>query len=635
MVEALVDSYDEIILNGIPMRTRGPVSDTNLSVFSGKVVTGDYTKDSNPTLSAWVISDLSGGGGVVDMNEGVDVNRYSHGTFYTRYPAMISRPFKVKSIREDDAAWTAAIGSSNPRFLSDLLVSGTWQGIVAFGAAVWRLSSTAAALGTLTAEPVNTSVTYRGAAAVDYVVIPMGASGVARLSTAYALTNTAAGATCPAAQAFVIWDNKLIAVDTDGQLWYSTDPTAAWTSYGATAKLPSGSVPRSLVRYFDRQGLPAVFIVTDTDVWQFDPNGPEIFSVDVNFPPHPSHGLAACRWSGDLYFSVGVGVHRYTGGSLSAVGPDRDHGLQLGSGPIVGGGLVPGYNAMYALMGRDASAIPNAEPSLWEFSGTGWNMLWAEVAPNNVVNHSMAISRNGNNYRLYWGLTGTSHLLYLDLPRDFANPRQIDTNMAWGEPTYSGELYFGEKLHTSTFDAGMRGYRKLANALDVSVSNISATGTLTVIYVIDGGAAAGGSSGTLGTVTTEGTHTLPFGTLANGIYPGVTFERIRFEFRLADTSDDPFIMDSAVLSYVPIKPSAYSFTLDLDLTSGHGGLSQQDIVDALDDILTAGVMVPLVLRGTTYRVFLAQVSGSVETGFDETAYRRITLLQIPQTLGAG
>jgi hypothetical protein len=627
MVESLVDSYDEIVLNGYPMKTRGPVADSNLSVFSGKVVTGDYTKDSNPTLSAWVISDLSGGHGVDDMNEGVDVNRYRIGTLNARYPSLISRPYKVKAIRDDDAAWTAAIGSTEPRFLSDILVAGTWQGIVAFGVNVYRLSNSAGSIGALTAAPVNNAVTYRGAAAVDYVVVPMGASGVARISTAYALTNTAAGATCPAAQAIVIWDNKLIAIDTSGQLWYSTDPTAAWTSYGATAKLPSGSVPRALVRYFDRQGLPAVFIVTDTEVWQFDPNGPEIFSVDVNFPPHPKHGLAACRWSGDLYFSVGVGVHRYTGGSLSSVGPDRDHGLPVDfAGHIVGGGLVPGYNAMYALLGLSADS---SQPSLHEWTGTGWHMMWATTTPADTVAHSMAVSRHGDNYRLYFGTILPYHLLYIDLPKNFANPREVST-ATWGKPSYTDNYYYGEKLHTGKFNAGMKGYNKLASALDVSIQDISATGSLAVYYQVNGGNAT-----LLGTVTTEGTTSLPFGTLANGIYPGIIFDDIKFEFRLTDTSTNPFLMESAVLSYVPIKPSAYSFTMDLDLTTGHGGLSPEDIKDVLDDILTAGVMVPLVLRGETYRVFLAQVSGSVETGADETAYRRITLLQIPQTLGAG
>jgi hypothetical protein len=630
MVEALVDSYDEIILNNVPMKTVGRVPDVNLSVFGGKVVTGDYTKDSNPLLSAWVTSDLSGGLGVVEMNEGVDVNRYNKGSWYTRYPGKISRRFKVKGLSEASAGWNTNLGSAAPRFLSDILVAGTWQGIISIGVDLYRLSTTVT-IGALTAAPVGNAVTYRGAAAVDYVVVPMGASGVARISTAYAVTNTAAGATCPAAQAIVIWDNKLLAIDTAGQLWYSLDPTAAWTSYGATAKLPSGSVPRALVRYFDRQGQPACFVVSDTEVWQFNPDTPEFFSVDVNFPPHPYHGLAACRWGGDLYFSVGLGVHRYTGGSLSAMGLDRDDGVPLvGFTHIVGGGLVPGYNSMYALTNDSGGA--GSYSALYEWTGTGWNQLWSEALYGLAVDHSIGISRHEGNYRLYWGVDGASDsdLFYLDLPISFANPSDLGSSVAWGNPTYGGAGVIQlDYLVTSTFDAGMKGYLKLANALDVTIKDISATGTLTVSYFIDG------TSGTLGTITTEGTTSLPFGTLANGIYPGMLFESISLQFSLADTSDDPFVMESAVLSYVALKPSSYSWTVQLNLEESHGGSSPRIILAALDSILTAGVMVPFVLRGTTYRVFLSQVQGAVSTGADESANRTISLLQIPQTLGAG
>jgi hypothetical protein len=94
-------------------------------------------------------------------------------------------------------------------------------------------------------------------------------------------------------------------------------------------------------------------------------------------------------------------------------------------------------------------------------------------------------------------------------------------------------------------------------------------------------------------------------------------------------------MESAVLSYMPIKPSSYSWTIQLDLDKPHGDLSPADMIDALDDILEAGVMVPFVLRGTTHRVFLSQVQGALATGANEGGTRTISLLQIPQTLGAG
>ena len=85
------DSYSEIILNGmaLPLKS-GTMPESNLAVFQRKMTTGDYSKDSNPLLSSWVISDLSGGNGIYDMNESSDSTRYYYGNMYTRFPAQIS-----------------------------------------------------------------------------------------------------------------------------------------------------------------------------------------------------------------------------------------------------------------------------------------------------------------------------------------------------------------------------------------------------------------------------------------------------------------------------------------------------------------------------------------------------------------
>jgi hypothetical protein len=248
----------------------------------------------------------------------------------------------------------------------------------------------------------------------------------------------------------------------------------------------------------------------------------------------------------------------------------------------------------------------------------------------------MCISLHDGNYRLYWAYGSTisaSILYYIDLPRGFASPRQISRQSTAQFESSSSTAQF---LETGIFDAGMAGYRKLASAVDVTVPTIDSGATLTVKYRTGSFTSGQASSWTtLGTVTTTGTTSLPFGTFTNGIYPGITFEKIQLRFDLTDTTNNAFIMESAVLSFVKITPSAYTWNFDCDITTSAGGDSPQLILDQLDDILEAGVMVPFVLRGVTRRVFLSQVTGSVETGSDESAYRRITLLEIPQSLGAG
>ena len=636
-----VDSYNQIILNGLPYKTRGPVPDTNLAVFPGKVTIGDYGLDSNPLLSAWVMSDWTGGLGIEDMNESLDVNRYKLGTLYTRYPNQISAPFKVV-----DFAYTAAgVGAYDWRFIGNVKDSatGNWDLIYIAGATSLDVSSQInGALGTLSTQPVGPPVVFQGTSANTRIVMPLGSAGYAVASNAGGFLEQAADANHPALQAAVVWDNKIIGIDVDGQLWWSVEVSAAnWTSYGNTAKLPSQVSTRSMTTYFDRQGAPAIYIVTDTDVWQFDPNGPELWTIDVSFPPHPYQGLASCKWGGDLYFSVGTGVHRYTGGSLSAVGLDRDGGLPIEyAGYIVGGGLVAGYNSLFAFVtAPDLSGYtftgttPTATSAVYEFTGIGWHMIW-ESTTEEIVPHSMGISRVdgvGDAFCLLWGTKDatnlTSYIHQLNLPVGFFNPRQ--------KARTTGGYASSGWLITGVFDAGMPGYEKLANALDVTMA-ANDSGTFRVYYQKDDGISETGAWTQLGIVTDANpgvTTSFPFGTY-DQIYPGLTFKRIRFKFSFedGDATGGPVIMESAVLSFVKKTPPSWSWTVELDLTTSDTGRSPQVQIDELDDLLESGVMVPFVLRGETFRVYVAQLTGSLETGADESGFRRVSLLEVPLSL---
>lgn len=626
------DSYDEIILDGMALKLRGVMPDANLATFPRRMVIGDPTKDSNPLLSAWVISDLSGGSGVYDMNESSDASRYYNGNMYTRYPAQISSANYVRVV--------SAGSDSQIRFLGDLNYSGAWYAILFLYVpgvptrALLRLNmpSVIAPFATPTYDPVGHGVVFRGTAAEDYLVIPYGANGYATIDqTTLTLTEVAPSGTDPELLDAAVWDDKLIGVDTAGQLWWTTDVTAGWTSYGATAKIPTSETPRRVIPYFDRGGDPAVFVLTELRLWQFNANGPQIFDVDVTFPAGPYQGIAACRWSGDLYFSVGMGVHRYTGGALSAMGLDRDSGLPVEyNGHIVD--LIPGYNSMYALVEKpDLSSFtfpagaPTPKVSMHEWTGSGWHEVW-ELPSGNAIPLSAGISRATDGQMLIWGVTtpfsSTSGVYIMELPIAFANPRQRITQSS-GIAATSGQLT------TGVFDAGMQGYKKVASALDIRMTSLSFSGggQFLVQYKIDDAT----SWSNLGYVTTTGVTSLPFGTLTDGIYPGEVFERIQFRFTASVTT--VFLMESATLSFVKTVPPSNSWTPTIDLSAEWKGNSPETMRQHIDDILVNRVFVPLVLRGTTYRVMVSASSGSSQTGFDESSIRQISLLEIPQSLG--
>jgi hypothetical protein len=335
-------------------------------------------------------------------------------------------------------------------------------------------------------------------------------------------------------------------------------------------------------------------------------------------------------------------VHRYTGGSLSSVGLDRDLGLPIEyAGFIARGGLVSGYNSLFAFVtGPDLSGYtftgtaPSSTSAIYEFTGVGWHMIW-ESTTETFIPHSMLVSRaddTGDAYCLMWGTrdTGTVSTIYkMDLPIGFFNPRQ--KARAEGGFASSGWLI------TGTFDAGMKGYTKIANALDVTMA-ANQVGDFKVYYQADDDISESGTWTLLGIITEVSpgaTTSMPFGTWSvdSPIFSGLPFQRIRFKFSFVDGSagGGAVIMESAVLSFVKKTPPSWSWTVELDLTTAHAGRSPAVMIAELEALLDEA-FVPFVLRGQTYRVYVAQLTGSLETGADESGFRRVSLLEVPLTL---
>jgi len=633
---AISDSWMEIILGGVPIPLTGPLPDNSLITYPRRLVIGDPGLDANPLLSALVMSDFSGGNGVEDLNESTDTTRYLIGSLYTRYPKMISKPYKVN----DGMVTTTA--SVQWRFLGDLKYSGTWTGFVTGGTGgsidrvVYSLpyGGSPTSEGTLTAAPVNTSVRFRGVGSVDRLFIPMGASGYATVDAdaTFTFANVTADATHPALVHAAVLGYKLVGIDITGELWYTTDG-ATWTLFGTTANLPTSEEPKKLISYFDRGGQPALFILTDTRIVQFDEGGPNIFDVDVSFPPHPYGGMAGTKWNADLYYSVGMGATRYTGGSASPMGLDRDSGLPAAyAGYIVD--LAPGHNSMYALV-QGVTVDSVISNTIMEYTQSGWHEIWeTRTAASSVVPNSMGISRSGDKYSLYWGVTSAGSeskgIFRIDLPIADSNPRNSSNILT---TAFASGTFF---LQSGIYDMNMRGTTKLAAALDVTVEAIDTTAVLRVYYRTDGfedTLMSSSNSTLLGEIRSSGSFHLQFGEQDDyGIYPGLQFEKIQFYFHLTDSTNNPFIMESAVLAFVKMVAPSDSWTAQIDLSKNHGGNSPDFILEHIKTLIAARQATSMVYRGETKRVLITQHSGTAETGSDERSFRTLSLLEIPDGL---
>lgn len=117
MATAILDK-DEILLNSVYYKIRGPVRPKMVSVLPGRVVVGDPSQSDEPVADAWIISDQRGGIGVHEMDEKVHKDRCAMSTCDLRFkghnvlPRLVSeakKPPTPSSSRSDgsgDVAWS-------------------------------------------------------------------------------------------------------------------------------------------------------------------------------------------------------------------------------------------------------------------------------------------------------------------------------------------------------------------------------------------------------------------------------------------------------------------------------------------------------------------------------------------------
>lgn len=626
------DDYSEIVLDGMHFLIEGKViQESAIDRLAPKQTTGDYTLDSNDLLSAWVTGDLSGGHGVIDLREGVDDNRYRFGNLYTRYPNQISKPFAIN---------TATLGTGAIRPLGDMTYSGTVYRIFAEGVNLYADSSS---LGALSSSPSSGEklVMFTGTAANAMVYIPR-TSGYSVYNPA---STTLRNVASPDMKSFVAWDNKLIAISRTGQLYYAITATAAadttFTSYGTQGKLDPAFTPISLVVYYNRSGEPAVHVITDQNVWIFDPSTPRLYPIPDFGSVHPRFGKANAVWRGELYVAAGMDILSYNGNVVRNVGLSRDHGLPyLYQGYVVD--MVSGQNSLYAyVQGQTTGGVTYF--SVHEYSGLGWHCIYLSNSANTPTQMAMSNATTGG-YRLYWGLSSGGTYYYQQLPESFTNPRAAieDGAIIMGDYTNFTDYGLGNVyetlyyLETGRFDGNMKGYLKIANAVTVDIRSLAfGYETYTLKYRINNAT----SWTTLGTATTSGRKVFPFGTLTDGIYPGVPIETLELRHELQDEIPTPyaqstsFVMNFSVTSYLIRKNPSLAWTCTVNLNAPHNDQSPENMRAKLTALRTSGTFFPAIIQGTTYRCRLSGVAGARQTGQDTRGMYSLSIIEIPNEPG--
>jgi hypothetical protein len=626
------------------------VSYASLAVFDQKVTIGDATKDTDPFISSWIQGDFSGGGQIEIINEGSDTNRFWWGIADTRFPNHVTLPPLVESFTKSPQVVYRPLGDA-------FVVAG---GRTAMAFSVWNggvysvvlFNEATKTFGALSAvkpwqHPGNygaqNAVSFRGDNAAPLLYVPQDTHGyyTVRDNGSFVPTVQLAYASSmvddiPAVRAFAVFNNNLMAIDVEGQLWRNVaGGSDTWERLklvtGGPLRVDRADEPRGLLSFFNRNGDPTLLVYTNRGLYMWDQNAGTLESTTISNMDHPEFGRHAIvfRPGEDLWINVAEGAIRFTNASVIVPGSglDRDDGLPgVFRSTTAGYGSTPSY--LFSATQGDIDDLSSYNTiSCW--TGTGWHGLWEgstqdELFPP-VISTANDSSTDTPSYRLWWGTTVAAHSI--ELPQDFHNPRQ---GRIVGVDSFAESGY----IESGRFDAAMLGFHKLASHVAVACDYASATETVTVSYTTDMDLAADPDDPTwhtLGTATAPGITSFGFDPDEDGFPEGTHFDWIRLRVDLArgvNAAQTP-VVTAWTLHYTKIPHNAASFSfkvpLPLDTWMGRTG---KEIATHLDSLLTADVFCKFVHQGKTYRARVAGVSGVDYTGEDTSGVRQVTLMEI-------
>ena len=652
MANSVVEA-NEIFLNGVYYPTTRPVRSTLASIYPGKVVIGDTTKDSQLRSSIIAWSDWRGGIGINRMEGGAETSRAWYSTCQLRYKNHLVLPGLATAAASLAHGLTdATIGAINT-FGSEIYVA--WNGSVSENALIYKYNNTAnswgSALDTIP-DRVTDSVVWTNGSGTSYLVF-------AHYDTnGSGYTYSSDGSTWAAnddkdTKYLTVWDERLWGISHEGQLWYAT--AIGDEVNDAVLPLPDGSVTALFVAR-NALGIPIIYAATTHGLFAHNVDNAMWEATQMTFPVHPDNGAGTITWRDSVYIPSGNGIYKYINGSNAAVitvmGPDRDDGLPSDKRGGIRS-MAASHNEL--LVGLDATTAPSTIASTsiayqWKsnqgssvispdsgyssivgYNDMGWEVKW-QAATSGKGFDAIHVSDAYSKYRVWWG---HNNLLYfMDLPKDIINPSEV-----------SEFAYALQGIHeTPWFNAGQSEVDKLALSLRIEAQDLTSTEKIKVEYATDYAESYTTAVGTLNSTEmasnaggdgSSGTYTYTFGSSA-----GVAFRSIKFKLTLDRSTatstglekfETPDVV-SLTLEYRKKITAKWGHTVDVDLTNEYKGNVPKDLRSNLISAIESATLVEFTFRddsgGTrNYYVDVIGAQGIEFTGYDERGSTTIQVVE--------
>lgn len=627
-VLGLVD--EEIRLPVVPIGGDSrEVTSTHVGAFPPKQVIGEWDGVSHQIMSSFVQSSWMGGGQITDSQEASDTDRYySIASLETRFVRSLTLLPKATKITGPN--------QNRVQMLGDLVVNRVRRTYVAFGTAMRRIEGNLLTGSfTLAADPVAEGVSFR-IGGVNTLFIPLGDAGYQTFDgTTLSSLNTSFEPI-----GFSVHSRKIWAIDADGNIANSLNGTS-WTTVW---QVDAAHINRGLVTYMDRSEAPAIHTIADDAVFALDEGVPALYETELSYPPTSRTGVAWEKWRTDLYIAIGLGLLRYTLGTINAAGIDRDDSVGLEYSGYISN-LERGFNDLFASI--NPFSIPGAVEEefvvehglevylsgkfatatiMRQNGGGGWHTAWRAPSPGGEITTLMTAS-NGDDYRLYWGWKGD--LYYQQLSTDFDNPKYNPTQEFESE----GELI------SSWLDMGMQLDRMTLAAIETRVEFASPSNVINIDYQIDSDDVANNWR-PLAEITSPGYKS--FRTGANGEFPteqviktrydGVGFGRIRYRVRMRSTDGKTPIINNIIISFIKRMRRLRSFeariNCSVDAESDQTyGLSNEQRRAMLHRLIDSETFIPFLYKQEWIMTKMSFSTGPEFVGADSRGDVDITLLE--------
>ena len=621
---------NQVSINGVVFSILGGVTSTVASLYPGKVVIGDTSKDDEQRVSKIIWNDWRGGQGIDRMDESTDIDRVWFSTSRLRYKRHHVLPALVTTTADSGVSGDFTIPVLAE--LDEAIYAPHGTGIYKYDATTDSWGSSLHTLPVICSDAITAMV-----GGTVYMVFAH--------TTGYTYTTDGSSFTDDTedVEYMTDWDDRLWGIDTSGQLRWA-NVIGTWKD-DAQLQLPD-NYATDLFVHRDAFGEPIIFCMTKVGLFAHDATNQRFVKTELALPHHKDNGKSSLVWLDAMYIPAGMGIHKYVYGSNSAVhtlvGPDRDHGLPTAfRGNIVG--LAGSHNDLLA--GIDSTLISNisrglvdgspmgsqitgvATPpigysSIQAWDGRGWETKWLSGTNEEGVTAMLATSAHLG-YRLWFAQNKRVH--WMEISEEIINPNE-DNNEAYAS---SSETW------TPWFDAGDDHTNKLALSVRVEAQDMSSSETIIVSYATNYSTATWDDDTNwtaLSTITSSGNteFLLPSSTTPEG----VGFRAIRFRIQLArgTTTTNTPDMVSLLLRYRKKLPEKLSFSFTIDMNGPFEGNTPSELRAAFATATVSNTLVEFTYRNDTgdtrnYWVDIISPQALEFTGNDERGQTRVVLAE--------